>query len=472
MILIRSMSALIVSITVFAGCTADEDISIESHALGPDACLTAVLDVEGVCRAFGGDPVNASCCRQDIRSTDLSFDVATRSATAIVEVSASKHRSVVLEAGDLTIQSVLLGSQPLDFTVGGSKLVVSAGGAPTFDWANRAPPSLTIHYAFAVHNDFDGFMDSPLSDVSFTWPEFCGNLFPCSSLPSDGIEFRVAVTGVPEGQTAIYPATVTASAPSYMAAFAIGNYGYQRLGATSAGTEVGVYYLDGGRDEALAATATLPAAFEFYESTYGPYAFGDRVASVSVDWGGESGGMEHHPFWHIARESMAGPAVHHHEAAHGWFGNGVRLKCREDFVLSEGTVSYLEARAHEATGGDPTPFWTNFQGRLERAIARRDLVVYPDGCNGIDSLLDIFTTLPYMKGAFFFRQVEHRVGRLALDAALSSFYRGRVGAAARMQELIDHIERATGFQLDDLETGWLKSKGIPCVLRNGDCVPQ
>jgi aminopeptidase N len=234
-----------------------------------------------------------------------------------------------------------------------------------------------------------------------------------------------------------------------------------------------VYYLDGGRNEALAATATLPAAFEFYETTYGPYPFGDRVASVSVDWGaGDFGGMEHHPFWHIARGSMARPAVHHHEAAHGWFGNGVLLKCREDFVLSEGTVSYLEARAHEATGGDPTPFWFGFQARLERGIARRDFVVYPDGCNEIGSLLDIFSSLPYMKGAFFFRQVEHRVGRSALDAALSRFYRSRVGTAASMQELIDHIELATGFQLDDLETGWLKSKGIPCVLRSGDCVPQ
>jgi aminopeptidase N len=33
-----------------------------------------------------------------------------------------------------------------------------------------------------------------------------------------------------------------------------------------------------------------------------------------------------------------------HEAAHGWFGDGVRLRCWEDFVLSEGTASHLDAR--------------------------------------------------------------------------------------------------------------------------------
>ena len=40
---------------------------------------------------------------------------------------------------------------------------------------------------------------------------------------------------------------------------------------------------------------------------------------------------------------MNDEVTHAHEAAHGWFGDGIRLACWEDFVLSEGTVSYLSA---------------------------------------------------------------------------------------------------------------------------------
>ena len=63
-------------------------------------------------------------------------------------------------------------------------------------------------------------------------------------------------------------------------------------------------------------------------------------------WGeGFYGGMEHHPYWHVASDAMDNEETHAHEAAHGWFGDGIRLRCLEDFVLSEGTVSYLAARS-------------------------------------------------------------------------------------------------------------------------------
>ena len=54
-----------------------------------------------------------------------------------------------------------------------------------------------------------------------------------------------------------------------------------------------------------------------------------------------------------------------HEAAHGWFGNGVRLRCWEDFVLSEGTASYLAARVLEEVAGPAVsePIWGTTRAR-------------------------------------------------------------------------------------------------------------
>nr|MBA3820833.1 hypothetical protein [Deltaproteobacteria bacterium] len=70
-----------------------------------------------------------------------------------------------------------------------------------------------------------------------------------------------------------------------------------------------------------------------------------------------------------------------HEAAHGWFGDGVRLRCWEDFVLSEGTVSNLAARALAQVAG-PTmeaKVWADYQRELTAAIAGGGARAWPQG---------------------------------------------------------------------------------------------
>ena len=54
--------------------------------------------------------------------------------------------------------------------------------------------------------------------------------------------------------------------------------------------------------------------------------------------------MEHHPQWHVDDSSFGSQETQAHEASHGWYGDGIRLACWEDFVLSEGTVTYLAGR--------------------------------------------------------------------------------------------------------------------------------
>ena len=65
--------------------------------------------------------------------------------------------------------------------------------------------------------------------------------------------------------------------------------------------------------------------------------FGSKAGIVSVAWpAGAFGGMEHHPFSHVAEAAMDSEETLVHESAHGWFGDGIRIGCWEDFVLSEG----------------------------------------------------------------------------------------------------------------------------------------
>jgi hypothetical protein len=306
----------------------------------------------------------------------------------------------------------------------------------------------------------------PDSGYTLLWPYFCENLFPCDPSPRDGTRFSLRVEGVPSGQMAIYPPRIATPAPSYMLAVAVGEYRFEHLGTTTGGTDVGVYYFPGDEVSAHEGVDALVQVIDFYERTYGPYLFGDEIASVAVSWGTAGlGGMEHHPFFHVARPSMASPVVQAHEAAHGWFGNGVRIRCWEDFVLSEGVATYLAGRALASVLG-PTAeaeVWDGYAADLGNAVSRGDTEAWPTGCGEIDILTHpVWSSIPYAKGAFFLRAVEREVGAEALDTVLARLYQRHGGAdAASMSDLIAAIEGETGFDTSALTATWLRGLGVP-----------
>lgn len=394
--------------------------------------------------------------RRDILSTSLDVDLATRHATADVRVATSTSRGMTFDAQGLHVNSVRnAAGDELEHAVSGGKLYVNIPGG-------RWPSNIVVDYAFDVQHDNNGWLGAS----TVTWPYFCGNLFPCHSATSDGTEFSLNITGVPSGSTAIYPAAIEDEAPPYMLAWAVGNYECQALGVTDAGTAVKVCWLPRGRTAALAGTANLVGVFDWYETMIGPYMWGNDVAAVSVNWGPSgAGGMEHHPYWHVDDASMESEETQAHEAAHGWFGNGVRIACWEDFVLSEGTVTYLAAHALGEVAGDELEeaTWASYQEELDYAVENEEHTnAWPQGCGSIDLLNDhYFTEIPYMKGAFFYRAVAREIGEYELDQVLASFYAQHAGQAMHMQDMLTHIQAETGFDPTSLATHWLRHSGHP-----------
>ena len=137
-----------------------------------------------------------------------------------------------LEVGDLVIEEVKSGDVSVPFKVTAGRLDL---GLPA-----RKPAEVTIRYAFKEHGELKG---AHTSGLTFTWPTFCGNLFPCKSDPSDGTSFALTLSNVPAGQVAVYPEKIAEEAPSYMLAWAVGDYTKLDLGQTSAGTRVSAWYL-------------------------------------------------------------------------------------------------------------------------------------------------------------------------------------------------------------------------------------
>ena len=420
-------------------------------------------DITGDTGDDTGDPTLPPCdgpaasegWDRDLLHMDLAVDLDALSAVATITVAASSAEGLSLEVQGLTISAVSIDGCVPDWQVTDGQLHL---GVPVAD----EDPVLTVAYSFAVQSDYDGWL---ARDLTFTWPYFCGNLFPCHSDPADGLSMDLTVTTASEGDVVVYPPSIPADAPSYQLAWARGVYERLELGTTAGGVDLEVWYLPGGEGAAIQGTASLVAAWEWFEATLGPYPFGDSAGGVQADWGaGGYGGMEHHPLWHVGTPSMGDRVTQIHEAVHGWYGSGVRVACWEDFVLSEGTVTYLTARAiTEVLGADAgAETWAEYDDALAWSLEHEVVAAWPDSCGEVDILDDgLFSYAPYYRGAEFYRLYAEQAGVDALDAALGSFFVDHATQATTMRALMDHLHLETGVDPMPLAEAWLRSTSGP-----------
>jgi aminopeptidase N len=399
----------------------------------------------------GSGPSDIVYPERDIELTELDIDLASQTGIAAITLAPSMASGARFNATGLSIRSISLDGEPVPYEVrpGGLGVLVPA-----------ATESLTIviEYDWRFNTESHGI--SP-DGFTLTWPYYCGNVFPCNTTPSDGTRFALNVTGAT--QTLIYPREIASDAPSYMLAWVQGEYTRVALGSTTAGTSVSMWHLPDGAADAALGGAHLLEAFDWLEQHLGPYRFGNDVGVVAVDWGPKSlGGMEHHPYWHIPAKSISDEVVNVHEASHGWFGNGVRLRCWEDLVLSEGTATYLAARVlEEVTGSDAT--WARYEADFQSRLATGNRRAwYPAGCNVIDVVSSgLFNRMTYLKGAFFLRALEQKIGRAAFDQVLRTFYTMFAGNAASVWDLLDVVREVAAYDPQACAQAWLSSSTIP-----------
>ncbi len=395
----------------------------------------------------------AADLQRDIESTDLRVDLAARSASAQIAFGASATPGASLNVGDLQISAVSVAGRPIAYQRMGSRLDLAVGPAAV---------TVDIAYAWQEHPGQGGVATA---GSTLTWPQACGNLFPCHSLPVDGSRFTLALSGVPAGQVAVYAASIPAAAPAYQLAWSIGPYRRTPLGRTAAGTEVVRWNFVEEEEAAAHGTAHLVAAFDWLERNVGAYRFGREVGSVSARWtgGSDAGGMETHPLWQVGAASLADPRMHLHEAVHGWFGNGVRLACWEDLVLSEGAATYYEARLLEEVAGaaEGQAAWTLLEAEAAGLRARGGGgIARPAGCNQ-SAPAAFFSRALYVKGALWLRALERRLTRPAFDRSLRALYARFGGRAAGVADLVALVAEQTGYDAAACTRAWLQSAALP-----------
>ena len=393
----------------------------------------------------------ASVAPGDILDTTIAADISANRSVATLRFQPSDEVQT-LEVGGLIISSVQVAGVPLMTSRHDTLLELTLP-------ASDAPVDVRFEYEYPSKGSLNGAMPT---GFTYLWPYWCGNVFPCRSAPSEGSTFHLSLTH--EHLPVLYPREIPSDAPSYMVAWTTGDYAQTLLGTTSAGTRV--YSWRRSEAVGLVDPQYLAAAFDWLEQNIGRYRFGSEVGSVTAPWGARGeGGIEHHPYWQVGEAAWGDESLHVHEAAHGWFGNGVRLQCWEDFVLSEGTSSYLAARALEEAGAPAlaAEAWTRYEAEAQDPLVQMGRA-WPDTRCSVDILdpeLRLTSRLTYAKGALFYRAVEARIGRPALDLGLRSFYERWAGQAASVQDLLDVLRETSGYDPNPCARSWLAEPGLP-----------
>lgn len=428
------------------GCTRPADLPTPAPIVDPVTSATPTEIPSG--------PPEADWDR-DVLSTELELDLLSHLATARITFAGSTSTSASLDVYDLDVIEITGPDGPISYLRRSDRLDLELP-------SGEDPVTVSIRYAFDNQNNFVGWM--PELGVTYLFPDNCGYFYPCRPDPAEGSTFSLDVVGTGD-QVAVYPEEIPADAPSYMLGMALGDYQQIELGTTTAGTEVSAWHLPGSRDRMLDGAGALVEIFDFYEQTYGPYMFGHRVASVEASWGGNYGGAEHHPYWHVSDSALPDPEVHAHEAAHGWFGNGVRLNCWEDLVMSDGVASYLAAHAVEELGlYDPWPAYGDWVDAV-CSDPGSNTVAMPSGCSGAANPdHPLWSAVPYVKGTCFLEDVGDLIGIDRLDETLAAFYeeyRGRPAQVDHLLLILKDLNRDHTAALDVLIEEWLTSEACP-----------
>ena len=269
---------------------------------------------------------------------------------------------------------------------------------------------------------------------------------------------------LPDG---VYKFRMPQAIPSYLIALAVA-----KLEFRATGPRTGVYAESSVVEAAAKEFAETEQMIQVSEELFGPYRWG-RYDLLILPPSFPFGGMENPRLSFITPTVIAGDrsltALIAHELAHSWSGNLVTNATWRDLWLNEGFTVYLQGRIMRAVYGDRREM---MEEALDLATLRQDLADLPPS----DQILaidlrgrdpdDVFTQVPYIKGALFVSWLSSRFGAETVDAFLHDYFDHFQFQSIATEQFRAYLEAnllpkkrgaVTGAELDE----WMTAPGLP-----------
>ncbi len=265
----------------------------------------------------------------------------------------------------------------------------------------------------------------------------------------------------------IYEFTMPQPIPSYLIALAVGDLQFKAMGERT-----GVYAEAEWLEKAAKEFEDTENMLIETEKRYGEYSWG-RYDLLILPPSFPFGGMENPRLSFITPTVIAGDkslvALIAHELAHSWSGNTITNATWRDLWLNEGFTTYLTYRIMEFIFGED-------RYNQELVLGGEDLAAAIDSLPLNDQILaidlrgrdadDVFSNIPYEKGALFLRELEQKVGRENFDQFLLDYFQHFAFQSITTEEFIQYLDdtllKQYSSELDrDRIMAWIFQPGIP-----------
>ncbi len=387
---------------------------------------------------------------------------------------------------DLTVDSVLQRGQHLAYK-----------HLPTHVLEITLPDPLSLGHADSVQvfyqgipaqSGFGAFGQAMHADGPAVWtlsePYGAKDWWPCKQTLNDKIDSidvfvttpsgnLVATNGVlmdsiPVGENHVkYHWKHTFPIPAYLIAIGVTNYSqFSDYASLDNGDSIEVLnYVYPSRlqdaKQRLGATVDL---LELYNRLYGLYPFArEKYGHAQFGWGG---GMEHQT---MSFMGSFGVELQAHELAHQWFGDKVTCGSWQDIWLNEGFATYSVGLLYEETSPEQYwPLWKQIQ--VNSITSQSGGSVFVEDTSSVGRIFS--GRLSYSKGAYLLHMIRWVVGDEAFFNALHSYLADPALAFgyARTDDLVRHLEEASGKDLEEFFDDWFYGEGYPsyhALITNG-----
>jgi aminopeptidase N len=307
-------------------------------------------------------------------------------------------------------------------------------------------------------------------------------MIPCQDTPIVRAPYRAAVT-VPDALTAVMSAapsqakgsvskgrrtlsfTMPQAVPSYLIALAVGDLTSRDLSPRSR-----VWAESATADAAAYEFAGIEEMIRAAERLFGPYEW-DRYDMLVLPPSFPYGGMENPRMTFLTPTVLAGDRslvdLVAHELAHSWTGNLVTNATMDHFWLNEGFTVWAERRILEALHGEEAAAlgWAIGQNALDESLARfpadSPYTLLRTDLEGVDPD-EVYSSIPYEKGARFVVTLERAVGREPFDRFMRRYIDRFRFTSITTEEFVMFLETELPGVAKRVDAdAWLHRPGMP-----------
>lgn len=427
----------------------------------------------------------------DINRTEKSFSGNVAITGEALDNVISFHQK------DLTIASVLLDNQNLDFKVDNQQESLS------IDLPETGTITLVIEFSGKITDNMTGIypsyytVDGMKKEVISTQFEshFAREAFPCVDEPEAKATFdlsikfdqaadEIVLSNMPEvdaerrKETGLWTFDTTPRMSSYLLAFALGDL-QGKTASSKNGTEVGVFSTKAHYPKTLDFALDIAVrVIDFYEDYFGvryPIPLSYHVALPDFSAGAmENWGLVTYREVYLlvdenstvkSRQNVA--LVVAHELAHQWFGNLVTMKWWDDLWLNESFANMMEYVSIDAI----EPSWNIFEDFQTTGVP---LALQRDATDGVQSVHvavnhpDEINTLfdpaiVYAKGSRLMHMLRRWLGDDDFRAGLKIYFEKHQYSNTIGHDLWDALSEASGKDVAAFMDAWLEQPGYPVV---------